>query len=208
LLKDGLGDLGLAPHRIDGYQAAFDVEQRQQLGNSGNFIGLGVGFYLSEHQLIGGGIGTDHVNGRRSILTVIGTAQGFAIDSDQGAIGVLVNGLSPPHKGGLKRLWFDAGDDPGNGVMDRNAVFKQSLGLKPGKMNLAEILNIFPALSPADHGTDGEKQDIVEGIINLGMLARVVNIVEELSENGINRHESTPEKEHEITAGSPGQISG
>ena len=28
-------------------------------------------FYLSEHQLIGGGIGTDHVNGRRSILTVI-----------------------------------------------------------------------------------------------------------------------------------------
>ena len=29
------------------------------------------------------------------------------------------------------------------------------------------------------------------------MLARVVNIVEELSENGINRHESTPEKEHE-----------
>ncbi len=92
--------------------------------------------------------------------------------------------------------------------MDRNAVFKQSLGLKPGKMNLAEILNIFPALSPADHGTDGEKQDIVEGIINLGMLARVVNIVEELSENGINRHESTPEKEHEITAGSPGQISG
>ena len=29
------------------------------------------------------------------------------------------------------------------------------------------------------------------------MLARVVNIVEELSENGINRHESTPEKERD-----------
>ena len=98
------------------------------------------------------------MNGRRSILTVIGTAQGFAIDSDQGAIGVLVNGLSPPHKGGLKRLWFDAGDDPGNGVMDRNAVLNSPFGLKTRKMNLAEILNIFPALSPADHGTDGEKQ--------------------------------------------------
>ncbi|MNP66398.1 hypothetical protein D3C76_1621080 [compost metagenome] len=74
MLEDGLGDLGLAPHGIDGHQTAFDVEQRQQLGNGGDFIGLGVGFYLSEHQLIGGGIGTDHVNGRRSILTVIGTA--------------------------------------------------------------------------------------------------------------------------------------
>ena len=52
------------------------------------------------------------------------------------------------------------------------------------------------------------KQDIVEGIINLGMLARVVNIVEELSENGINRHESTPEKEHEITAGSQVKFQG
>ena len=113
-------------------------------------------------------------NGRRlPILTVIGTARGFAIDSDQGAM-VLVNGLSPLHKGGLKRLWFDAGDDPGNGVMDRNAVFKQSLGLKTRKMNLAEILNIFPSPQPRrSRVTDGEKQDIVEGIINLGMLARV-----------------------------------
>ncbi|MNP74716.1 hypothetical protein D3C76_1716390 [compost metagenome] len=78
--------------------------------------------------------------------------------------------------------------------MNRNAVFKQSLGLKPGEMNLAEILDIFPTLGPADHGADSEEQDIVEGIINLGMLARVVNIIEKLSENSINRHEGTPEK--------------
>jgi hypothetical protein len=69
-----------------------------------------------------------------------------------------------------------------------------TLGLKPGEMNLAEILDIFPALGPADHGADSEEQDIVEGIINLGMLARVVNIIEKLSENSINRHEGTPEK--------------
>lgn len=127
MLEDGLGDLGLAPHRIDGYQAAFDVEQRQQVGNGGDFIGLGVGFYLSEHQFISGGIGAYHVNGRRSIFTVIGTAQGFAIDSDQGAFGVLVDGLSPTYERGLKRLWFDTGDDPGDGVMDRNTIFKQPL---------------------------------------------------------------------------------
>ena len=75
-----------------------------------------------------------------------------------------------------------------------NAVFKQSLGLKPGKMNLAEILNIFPASAPPITAQTVRNRDIVEGIINLGMLARVVNIVEELK-NGINRHESTPEKE-------------
>jgi len=61
------------------------------------------------------------VNGQRSIFTVIGTAQGLVIDSDQGAVSVLVDGLSPTYERGLKRLWFDSGYDPGNGVMNRTS---------------------------------------------------------------------------------------
>ena len=50
-----------------------------------------------------------------------------------------------------------------------------------------------------------QEQHIVKGIKNLGMLAVVVNIVEELSENGINRHEGSLKKKHKITAESQGQ---
>jgi hypothetical protein len=73
----------------------------------------------------------------------------------------------------MKQLWFDTGDETGDGVMDRNTIFKQPLGLKPRKMNLTEICHIFPPVCAADRSADGEKQDIVERIINPGMLSGV-----------------------------------
>jgi hypothetical protein len=61
-------------------------------------------------------------------------------------------------------------------------------------MNFAEILNIFPPFSSADHCTDSEEQDIIEGRRNFARMSRVGDIIEKPSENSINRHEDTPEK--------------
>lgn len=37
---------------------------------------------------------------------------------------MLVDGLSLMYECGLKWFWFDIGDDSGDGVMDRNIIFK------------------------------------------------------------------------------------
>ncbi len=55
-------------------------------------------------------------------------------------------------------------------------------------MYLTEVLNFFPAFGPTDDGTNGQKQHIVEGIVDFFVLALVMNVSKKLSKNGINRH--------------------
>ena len=59
--------------------------------------------------------------------------------------------------------------------------FKQTLRLKPGQMDLTEVFNFLPPIGPANHGTDGKKEHIVEGIMDFFALALVMNVSKKLS---------------------------
>jgi hypothetical protein len=45
-------------------------------------------------------------------------------------------------------------------------------------MSFAKILNILPTFGSADHRTDGEKQNIEQGIGDLGRLPGILQISE------------------------------
>jgi hypothetical protein len=77
---DGLRDLFLAAHRVDGDRVAFEVEQFQELRNGGNFVGFLVNRELPEEEPRLGGPGTDQVQGVGAGRTVVRAAQRFAID--------------------------------------------------------------------------------------------------------------------------------
>ena len=49
-VDDGLGDLGLAPHGVDGHRRAAQVEQTEQFRNCGNLVRHAVGLALPDHQ--------------------------------------------------------------------------------------------------------------------------------------------------------------
>ena len=71
LVDDGLGDLFLAAHRIDGDGVPFEIEEFQKLRNGGDFIGFLVHRELREEQPGFGGPRTDQVQSVRPDLAVV-----------------------------------------------------------------------------------------------------------------------------------------
>lgn len=71
---------------------------------------------------------------------------------------------------------------------------KQAITLKPFKVGLAKHLDIFPTFCAPDDGTNGQKQYIEEGILNLCHLARVFEFGKELHKSSVVVHNETPVK--------------
>jgi len=94
----------------------------------------------------------------------------------------------------MKLLWLVTGDDPGDGVVNRQSFSKQTIMLKPFKMSLAKHLDIFPAFCPTDDSTNGQKQHIEKGILNLCRLARVFEVGEDLNKGSMVVQVDTPVK--------------
>jgi hypothetical protein len=63
LIDDLLGDRALAVQRIGRHDGAFQRQHLQQRRHGGDFIGLGIGRNLSQHQALFAAPGTDHVQG-------------------------------------------------------------------------------------------------------------------------------------------------
>ncbi len=127
----------LAAHRVDGHDAPVQVQQRQQLRDGGDLIRLLLGRFLPEHQPVGVRPGADPVQ-RIAVLRAIPRATGgFAIHRDHFARGLLPYPLGPTHKATPETFRGQPGDDIGNTVMGRHAVFQgnespQPLQLEPG----------------------------------------------------------------------------
>src|SRR5919106_2048628 len=103
----------------------------------GDLIRLLLGRFLPEHQPIGVRPGADPVQ-RMAVLRAIPRATGgFAIHRNHFARGLLPYPLGPTHKATPKTFRGQPGDDIGNTVMGRHAVFQgnespQPLQLEPG----------------------------------------------------------------------------
>lgn len=67
------------------------------------------------------------MDGECAVLAVVGAAQRFAIDSNEGTVGLLINGVGPTNEGSLELRWLDARNEPGDGVVNWNAILKKTL---------------------------------------------------------------------------------
>ena len=71
LSDDLLGDFHLAARRVDGDDAAVQVQQLQQTRNGCDLVRLRLGRQLSQHHPVGGGKGTDHVQCAQPFVAVV-----------------------------------------------------------------------------------------------------------------------------------------
>ena len=104
LFDDLLGDLGLTAHRVDGDDAALDAQQRQQLRDRRDLVGLRLGGHLPEHDAVGRRPGTDEMQRRQAGGAVMRAAQRLAVDGDDLSGDHLSNRGDPATKAVLERL--------------------------------------------------------------------------------------------------------
>ena len=77
----------MAVEGIDGHDGAVERQHLQQFGDGGDFVGLGIGSDLSEHEALIAAPGAHHMQRRGGARRVEGSAQHFAIDRDDAAAG-------------------------------------------------------------------------------------------------------------------------
>ena len=79
---DGLGDLGLGSHGVDGDQRSLQFQALQKRGDGEDFVGLFLDRLLAQHQALTRGPGDDHVQRRAALGAGMGAPRGLAVDGD------------------------------------------------------------------------------------------------------------------------------
>jgi len=118
LVDDLACDGALTVERIDRHDAALQRKHRQELGNGGDLVRLGVGGDLAQHQALPAAPGADHVQGRCGARSIERAAQHLAVDGYDA-----LAGLAKARREGLKplpkRFRFESPEYPGERVMRR-----------------------------------------------------------------------------------------
>ncbi len=113
---DARRDVGLRAHRVEGHDAAADVEQVQKRRNRRDLVRFGVDSLLREHQLLLARPRRDHMQHRPRVVLVVAALQRLAVDGDDLALDLGRHGLDPPREAALERLRLDGRDDAADGV--------------------------------------------------------------------------------------------
>ncbi len=147
-----LGDILLTAHRVDGHGGVLQVEQVEQLRDSGDFIGLLIYFDLAEGGVMLIDPRGDHVNGVLLGGPVETPAQRLAVNGD-----VFSSRISSEvaHKGlenFFEGVGVQGGKDAPEGVVGRDSVFQLQEGLKPLPARLSKLFDLSPALGAAQNG--------------------------------------------------------
>ena len=121
-VDDLLGNLGLAAHGVDGDDAPAQLQQRQQLGDGGDFVGMGLGAGLAQHQVILGGPGAHQVQRGPALPPVMASPQGLAVDGHHLSLGQLGHRSHPGHETGAELVGVQPAEHPPKGIVGWNAV--------------------------------------------------------------------------------------
>ena len=122
-VEDGLGDVRIASHGVDGDQGAFEVEALHQRRDGGDLVGFFVDRLLAQHQPAVGGEGRDQMQGLLPALAVVAAPRGLAVDRHQ--VGLVRPAFGHPRrKTGRKQLRIDPIHDRAQPVGARDAVVK------------------------------------------------------------------------------------
>ena len=164
LRHDGLGDLLLAAHRIDGHGVAFEVEQFQQLRDGRDLVGLLVHRELAEEEPRFGGPGTDQVQGVGTRRAVVRAAQRLAVDGHLLADQLVPQLLQPALQAEEQGRRVEPGKDAAEGVMRRDAVGQLQEAAEEVEFGFAVAFDIDPGIGIGDQGAEGDNEDVLQDV--------------------------------------------
>ena len=128
-------------------------------------------------------------------LTGLGrTTTGFAIQGHhlRGERGQ--HRLDPAPECGLECLRLDQREEPGEGIMRRNAVGQRQVATKPRQLLLSPCLDLFEGTGADQNAADGDGQGFGQEVLNLVGLPRIGQGDEYVHDGGCRPgHSSAPQ---------------
>jgi hypothetical protein len=115
---------------------------------------------------------------------VMGTAQPFAVDGNELALGHLEHRAHPGDKALFELLGADASKHIAERVVRGDAVGKFHKLPKPLDLGVAKLLNLDPVVGAADDATDSERDDVDEVMALAALYARIVQVSKTIGEAG------------------------
>ena len=170
----------MAPHGIDGDGAALHIEQVQEMGNGGDFVGLAIDPSLAEQHLHVGRPGADHGE-RLARARCLGAAQRLAINGYH-ALHAPAGSAQPRKAGALQGLGVQAPEHPRKGVVRGDARGQAQEARKPVAVGLAELGHLHPVVCAADGGAQGDGEQIDEVVSARALHAGVGDALEVLEQ--------------------------
>ena len=104
----------------------------------------------------------------------MGTAQPFAVNGDELALGHLEYRAHPGKEAFLELLGAQPCEDVAEGVVRGDAVGEFHKAPEPLDLGFAELLDFDPVVGAADDGTDGDGEDVDELMVLVTLNAWVI----------------------------------
>ena len=178
------GDVALTAHGVDGDDGAFDREHVEKLGNGGDFVRLGFGLHLPEHEAMIGGESRDDVDGGLTLALAGRAAQRFAINGDD-AFGNADEAGGPGGEAALELLDVEGGENFAEPVVRRRAVLELGEALQQSEFGLAEPRDVDEVVRSREDRQETENQDFRQRIDHLARLSMVPQLLEIIEKNNV-----------------------
>jgi hypothetical protein len=101
----------------------------------------------------------------------------LAVHGDDLAVGDLVDGVDPGQEAVDKLLAVQGGVDAADGVLRGDAIGQLQVLFQPGPLGMAEFLHADKVVGAADHGGDGQKEDVAELVSLAALDTRILKLV-------------------------------
>ena len=181
---DRPGDLDLAAGRVDRHQRAFQLQDRQQLGDGGDLVGPVGDRLLAQDQVALPGPGTDQVQAAAE-RGAGGRPHRLAVDGHRPQTGRGTQPSRPPAEAGRERRAVQGGQHPVERVVAGDAVGQLQEPPQPVELGLAEPLDLFETVRPGDDRADGDHQNVGEPVFFGPIHPRVGQVGERIDERDL-----------------------
>jgi len=165
-VEDRPRDLRLTAHRVDRHQRARQCQYFEEFRDRGDLIALFIDDGLPEGDVIGGRPRADHVNGRLARSGVETSVQRFAVDGDDLARRDFVQGGNPTQETRLELGGLDRGQHGVEAIVRGDAAPEVEKLRQPLTLLAAEVRNGDEIIRSADHGADGDGDNVDQGVEN------------------------------------------
>jgi hypothetical protein len=161
LIDDLLGDVALAVERVDGHDCVLESKQFQELGHCGDFVRVGVGGDLREHEALIAAPGADHVQGRLGAGRIERPTQHFAVDRDDALAG-LGKARHELLEAGTELVGIKHTEHPTEGVVRWQASTQSQELAKKLFFLLGQVRHIHARLAAAQKRAQRNQQHLVQ----------------------------------------------
>src|SRR3954463_14605777 len=178
LRSDPRGNVLLAPHRVERHDGALEMQDVEQLGDSGDLVRLAVDLALTEHQFLITCPGADQMQRAVIVARVARAPDGLAVDRHHLALDLTRQGLCPAREAALERVGIDQHEDPSERIVRGDAVRQVQEALQPSLLAAPVKLDVLPTFRAGDHRAHRDYENVDQPMIALACHPRIGEPVE------------------------------